>query len=124
VATLAGILGLAITVDEFVESKVLTELRPAVAAIRSLMRACAPEAEEAMGYGMPVYRGKKVFAWIIPTKKDVTFGFSRGAAMDDRYGLLRGVGKGSKHLKMKNPWDISKPALKYYIKQAVNLDKR
>jgi hypothetical protein len=36
------------TVDEFVESKVLPEFQPVVAAIRSLMKVSAPDAEELM----------------------------------------------------------------------------
>lgn len=113
-----------LTVDEFVEEKVLPEFREVVAAIRSLMRERAPEAEEAISYGMLVYKGKKLFAWISPSKKEITFAFSRGTQMVDRYGLLRGAAKGSRHVKMKNLGEINKPALKYYIKQAVDLDKR
>ena len=44
------------TVDEFVESKVLPEFRPVVAAIRSLMKESAPNAEEVMSYGLPMYK--------------------------------------------------------------------
>jgi len=113
------------TVDEFVEAKVPPEFRPVVAAIRGLMRECAPDAQEMMSYGMPVYKGKKLFAWINPPIKDVTFAFSRGAKMEDRYGLLKGAAKGgARHVKMKNVAEVNKPALKYYIKQAVELDNR
>jgi hypothetical protein len=112
------------TVDDFVASKVQPELQPMVAAIRSLMRECAPDAREAIGYGMPVYRGNKVFAWINPTKKDVTLGFSRGTQMEDRYGLLRGAAKGSRHVRMRNLDEVNKPALAYYVKQAVKLDEQ
>jgi hypothetical protein len=113
-----------VTVDEFVEGTVLPELRPVVAAIRTLMRECAPKAQETISYGMPSYKGNKLFAWINPTKKDVTLGFSRGTQMEDKYRLLGGTAKGSRHVRMKNLGDVNKPALKYYIKQAVNLDKR
>jgi hypothetical protein len=112
------------TVDEFVELKVLPEFRPTVSAIRSLMRECAPDAQEVMSYGMPAYKGKKLFAWISPSKKDITFAFSRGTQMEDRYGLLQGIAKGSRHVKMKSLEDANRPALKYYIKQAVSLDQR
>jgi uncharacterized protein YdhG (YjbR/CyaY superfamily) len=43
------------TVDEFVEAKVAPQFRPVVAAIRGLMKECAPDAEEVISYGMPVY---------------------------------------------------------------------
>jgi|SRR5665213_2418410 len=111
------------TVDEFVEAKVAPEFRPIVAVIRSLMKECAPDAEEVISYGMPVYKGKTLFAWINPPKKDVTFTFTRGVQMEDRYGLLRGTAKGgARHVKMKDLGDVNKPALNYYITQAVELD--
>jgi hypothetical protein len=120
-----GILSFALTVDEFVETKVQPELRPIVSAIRSLIRECAPKAAEVIGYGMPIYKGKKTFAWISPSKKDITVGFSRGTQMEDKYDLLGGVSKGgSKHLRVRNLAELNKAALKYYVKQAVALDKR
>jgi hypothetical protein len=54
---------------------------------------------------------------------NITFAFRQGAYFEDRYGLLRGVGKHARHVRMKNLGDLKKPALKYYIKQAVKLDK-
>lgn len=112
------------SVNQFVESRVAPEFRPVVAAIRSLMKECAPHAEEVISYGMPVYKGNKIFAWINPPIKDVTFGFSRGAQMEDKYSLLRGTAKGgARHVKMKSVAELNKLALKYYIKQAVKLDQ-
>jgi hypothetical protein len=112
------------TVDEFVMRKVLPEFHPVVAAIRSLMRESAPDAKEVISYGIPMYIQKQTLAWINPNKKGITFGFTYGAAFEDRYGLLRGVGKHARHVKMKNLVDVNTPALKYYIKQAQKLDKR
>jgi hypothetical protein len=112
------------TVDEFVERKVLPEFRPIVAAIRALMKECAPDAREAISYGIPMYALKKPLAWISPGKTGISFGFREGAYFEDRYGLLRGVGKHAKHVRMKKLGEVNKPALRYYIKQAVNLDKR
>ena len=113
------------TVDEFVEAKVAPEFRPLVAAIRSLMKECAPKAQEVFSYGMPVYKGKTLFAWINPPKKDVTLSFTRGDQFEDKYNLLRGTAKGgARHVKMKSLADVNRPALKYYIKQALSFDKR
>ena len=112
------------TVDEFVRSKVRPEFRPVVAAIRSLMKQYAPTANEAISYGIPMYGLKKPIAWINPSKTGVTFGFREGANFEDRYGLLRGVGKHARHVRMKNLDQVNEPALKYYIKQALKLDKR
>ena len=112
------------TVDEFVEAKVAPEFLPVVEALRTLMRECAPDAEEVMSYGMPVYKGNKLFAWINPPKKDVTLSFTRGIQIKDRYGLLRGTAKaGTRHVRMRTLGEVNKPALKYYIEQAVHLDQ-
>ena len=112
------------SVDEFVQMKVLPELQPTVAMIRKLMKECAPEAKEMISYGIPAYKLRRIIAVISPTKKDITFSFSRGAQFEDRYGLLRGVGKSSKHIKLKKTEDANQEALRYYIQQALELDAR
>jgi hypothetical protein len=111
------------TVDEFVKQRVLPEHQDSVAMIRRLMREVAPSAKEGISYGIPVWKGKRIFAVISPTKKDITFSFSRGAQFEDKYDLLRGVGKASKHIKIKNVGDANKTALRYYIRQALKFDK-
>ncbi|HXC75487.1 MAG TPA: DUF1801 domain-containing protein [Candidatus Acidoferrum sp.] len=112
------------TVDEFVEANVAAEFKPVVAAIRALMKECAPHAEEVMSYGMPVYKAKSLFAWINPPKKDVTLSFTRGVQIEDSYGLLRGTAKaGARHVRMRTLADVDRPALGYYIEQAVHLDR-
>ena len=111
------------TVNEFIKQRVLPEHRDSVAMIRQLMREEAPDAKEVIAYGIPVWKGKRIFAVISPTKKDITFSFSRGAQFEDKYGLLRGVGKSSKHIKIKNASDVSKTVLRYYINQALKFDK-
>ena len=111
------------TIDEFVEQRVLPEHQGIVAMIRQLMREVAPSAKEGISYGIPVWKGKRIFAVISPTKKDITFSFSRGAQFEDKYDLLRGVGKASKHIKIKNVEDVNKTVLRYYIKQALKFDK-
>lgn len=113
-----------LTVDEFVKTKVLPEFHLVVTEIRALMKECAPNAQEIISYGIPAYRAKRIVAVISPTKKDITFAFSRGAEFEDRYGLLKGVGKVSKHVKMESLADVNKEALRYYIQQALELDAR
>ena len=113
-----------ISVDDFVKTKVLPEFQPIVTMIRELMKECAPNAKEVISYGIPAYRAKHILAVISPTKKDITFAFTRGAGFEDKYGLLRGVGKVSKHVKIKNLADADKDALPYYIKQALEFDAK
>src|SRR4030067_939858 len=112
------------TVDDFVLTRVLPEFRPIVAMIRELMKECAPNAKEVISYGIPAYKAKRILAVISPTKKDITLAFSRGAEFEDKYGLLRGAGKVSKHVKIKDLQAINNEALRYYIEQALELDAR
>ncbi len=110
------------TVDEFVEQRVQPEHRDVVARLRAIMRRHQPGVTELMSYGIPAYRRKRIIAVISPTKKDITFSFSRGAQMQDRYGMLGGVGKRSKFIKIKKLAEMNEQALGYYIDQAIALD--
>jgi len=110
------------TVDEFIEHKVQPEHREIVAMLRDLMRVVAPDAKEVISYGILAWRGNLILAVVSPTKKDITFSFSKGAQFEDKYGLLGGVGKVSKYVKIKNLKEVNREALEYYIKQALELD--
>jgi hypothetical protein len=110
------------TVDDYVNSKVPLEHRETVAMLRTLVRECAPQAEELISYGMLVFQARKIFAWINPSPKGITLGFSRGLQLEDRFDLLRGAGKGSRHIKIKSPGSVDTEVLRYYIRQAVDLD--
>jgi hypothetical protein len=112
------------SVDDFVKARVLPEFQPVVEMIRGMMKECAPNAQECISYGIPAYRVKRIVAVISPTKKDITFSFSRGAQFEDKYGLLRGVGKSSKHVKIKSLASANQEALRYYIQQALALDEK
>jgi uncharacterized protein YdhG (YjbR/CyaY superfamily) len=112
------------TVDEFVASKVLPEFQDVVALIRQYMRELAPDALEAISYGIPAYKCRRIIAVISPTKKDITLSFSRGVQFEDKYALLKGVGKSSKHLKLKTVEDVKKEVLVYYVEQALAWDAR
>jgi len=92
--------------------------------LRQLMREAAPDTTELITYGIPAWKGRRIVAVISPTKKDITFSFSHGAAFQDKYGLLGGVGKVSKYIKFKSVDDVSKSKLRYYIKQALQFDAK
>jgi hypothetical protein len=111
------------TVDQFLKQKVLPEHRDIVALLRRIMRELAPGAYELVTYGILAWRGNNILAVVSPTKKDITFSFSHGADFEDKYGLLQGVGRVSKHVKIADVKEINKPALRYYIKQALKFDK-
>jgi len=112
------------TVAEFMKHRVQPEHREIVEALRRIMYEAAPGAGEVVTYGILGWRGNLIMAVISPTKKDITFSFSKGAEFEDKYDLLRGVGKVSKFVKIKRLEDVNETALKYYIKQALKFDER
>jgi hypothetical protein len=115
----------AITVDDYVESSVLPEHREIVAMLRALVRECAPGSRERFSYGMPNFTtGGTIFAWILATKKDITFSFRAGTSLKDQHNLLRGKGKHARHVKLKSVDSIARDVLVDYIKQAVALDAK
>jgi Domain of unknown function (DU1801) len=50
--------------------------------------------------------------------KHVTLGFVRGVDLDDRAGLLKGVGKGMRHVRLYTLADLQRPAIRAYLRQA------
>ena len=117
-------------VNEFIKAKVLPEYRPIVEAFRELVRKDFPELKEEMRsgteayYGVPSYRLNHIVAIISPTKKGITFAFSEGASFKDKYGLLEGVGHAAKNVRLSKLEDFDQEAFTYYLKQAVELDRK
>lgn len=105
------------TVDEFIKKKVPAKHHPTVRMIRRLMREAAPKAEEGFSYGMPMWKMKKMAAWLMPQPEYVSLGFTHGTSFEDKYGLLEGKGKVGRHIKLRSVKDVDEKKLTYYIKQ-------
>ncbi|MGV8840446.1 MAG: DUF1801 domain-containing protein [Bauldia sp.] len=111
-------------VDAFVESNILPDYRQAARKLVALMRDAVPHAWEGISYGIPMWKLTRGIAVLNASKGGLTFAFSRGAYFEDRYGLLEGVGKVSKNVRLKSVADFNEPALRYYIAQAIEHDRR
>ncbi len=111
------------TAAEFVKQKVQPEHRDIVDALRALMRECAPGSREVITYGILGWKATRILAVLSPTRNGITFAFSRGAEFDDKHGLLQGAGHVSKNVRIGDLKDINRAALRYYIRQAVKLDR-
>lgn len=120
--TTGGRLAAATTVEAFIERRVLPEYRGIVSMLRTAMREDA-KSEEVLTYGILGFRRNRIIAVISPTRKGITLAFSRGAEFEDKYGQLEGVGKVSKNIRLSDAGEITRPKLRYYIKQAVALDR-
>ena len=110
-------------VDEFIKTKVLPEYQDIAVRVRDIIREYAPNAWEGISYGIPMWKGTRALAVMSPTKKGITLAFSQGAKFEDKYGLLEGIGKVSKNVRVKSLDELNKEALRYYIAQALKLDK-
>ena len=50
--------------------------------------------------------------------------FTHGLEFEDKYKLLKGVGKVSKHLKFKKAEDVDIEILGYYVRKALEIDSK
>ena len=112
------------TVEEFIEHKVAPQHRVIVSRLRALMKKHAPEAKESLSYGILAWKMPRMVAVVNSTRHHITFALSGGATFEDNYGLLHGVGKVSRHVKLTSLADVNATALRDYIKQAVAFERR
>lgn len=110
------------TVDAYVKGAVPAKLRPVLEAVRDVMRSAAPKASEVISYGIPLWKQNHHLAFVGSVKSDIKLGFVDGLAMDDKYGLLKGRGKVTRHLVFKTVEDVKPTVLRYYIRQALKFD--
>src|SRR6266576_4393065 len=71
----------------------------------------------AIGYGTSDRLRDGVFH-IAVYSKHVNLGFNDGATLDDPKGILQGLGNQIRHITIKTPADIKRPALRAYIRRA------
>ena len=109
---------ISMNVDEFVETKVLPEFRPIVALLRELLHEMVPDVEELIYYGQPMYRRNN----LVFSRSGIALGFRRGADFEDKFGLLEGQGKWARNIIIKSLDAVNREALRYYIRQALELD--
>lgn len=108
-------------VDEFLKT-VPSEWRPVVAELRKLVLRVAPDAREALRYGMPSYlKDEQDFIYIMPTKDHVNLGFVNGVKLADPHGVLEGTGKDNRHVKVWSVKDTRSRALAELIKEALRI---
>jgi hypothetical protein len=76
--------------------------------------------KDGLGFGIaPGYKG--LIAVIAPYKNHVNLGIYDGASLPDPQGLLQGVGKRHRHVKITSQSDLEDPGLKKLIEAALEL---
>lgn len=115
-------------VENFIQEKIKGEYRPIFLKFRLLMQKTYPYVKEEMRggtekyYGVPVYRNKRIIITVSPTRQGITFSFADGKVLEDKYGLLEGVGKRTLNIRISDVKVYRDSVMKYYISQAVAID--
>ncbi|GAA2615370.1 hypothetical protein GCM10010399_52960 [Dactylosporangium fulvum] len=91
--------------------------------VRELMREHAPQAAETISRGSPAWKSQEILAIVSHSKTHLTLAFTHGAEFDDPHGLLEGIGKNTRHVKLKLSREVPRAALGDYIRQAADRDR-
>ncbi len=97
-----------------VRAAVLKELAPCCENIYDAYNAVA------IGYG-PTDRLRDGIIHIAVYAKHVNIGFNRGAELDDPDHILKGSGARIRHITIKTPGDLKRPAIRDYLRRARSL---
>ncbi|HYF54955.1 MAG TPA: DUF1801 domain-containing protein [Salinarimonas sp.] len=92
--------------------------RTVVLALRSVVREAAPDLDESVKWGKPVYgRGTANLLSIIAHRTHVNLQLFNGATLPDPEGLLEGIGKGLRHVKCRTIADVARPGVRTLIER-------
>jgi len=94
-----------------------------VSEVRDLILECDPDAKESIKWSRPVYEDSGPLAYLMAFKNHVNLGFSRGAELEDKAGVLEGTGKQMRHVKLTGPEDVRPDVLRDLLRQAVALNR-
>jgi hypothetical protein len=110
------------TVDKWV-GRLSRQHQRIVERLRKLIRAKAPDLDEAIKWSQPVYSGRQPICYIMARSNGhVTFGFWNGRQIADPSRVLEGTGGRMRHVKLRKPDDIPAAVLESLLEQAVAID--
>lgn len=87
--------------------------------LRNIVFSCNPEILERVMYGGIMFSLGDDFGGLFVRKKHVSFEFVFGVQMKDPNGVLEGVGKFRRHLKLRSLKDIEIKKVAYFVEQAL-----
>jgi hypothetical protein len=91
-------------------------------ATRRVIDARLDGAESAIKWAHPTWSlGKQPVCYLKGASKHVTFGFWRGASIDDPSGRLETSGEVMAHVKLRTPEDVDEPLFADWLRQARKL---
>lgn len=97
-------------------------LRKVVRALRSFVKKTIPGTKETVNaWGIPTFEAKDPFCFYMVGKNHVTFGFRFGTSLEDPEGLLEGMGKNIRHVKLRAVEDLEQKGFKKLVQAAARL---
>jgi hypothetical protein len=101
------------------------KLAAVVRALRTLVRGAVPGVAESVNpWGVPTFETDGPLSFWMVATHHVTFGFVRGTSLPDPKGLLEGTGKNLRHVKLRTPEDVKRPALRQLVLAAARLHRK
>jgi hypothetical protein len=93
-------------------------------AVRALMKKAVKGVEEYVNpWKIPSFDSNGPLCCFMVGKEHVTFAFMRGALLSDPEKLLKGTGKGVRHVELRSVADVKNPGVKKLIVEAAKLNK-
>lgn len=109
------------TFDDYLQAQAPTN-RATIRALRRFVKAVAPALTEAVKWGNGCWvAGAEPIAYVYSDVGLVHFGFVMGSSLKDPRGLLEGKGSSVRHIKVRVPANIDRPAFAALLKQAMRL---
>ena len=111
------------TVEDFTAKQLSGWQAEVARKLVDLVKRAAPSSAAVIKWGQPIFEENGPMAYIKPAKAHLTFGFWRGAEIDDPKGLLTGGGDRMKHMKIAEGDALDEAALAKMVKQAAALNR-
>lgn len=112
------------SVSWYIEEKITGWQQEVATALHSLTLEMVPEVKHSVKWAQAVYESPEgPLAYMRGSKNHLTFGFWRGAELDDPTGILEGSGDKMQHVKIKSPDGLDRDAIGKFIRQAAQLNK-
>ena len=112
------------TFDDYLEAQTPPN-QATIRALRRFVKAVAPTLTEAVMWSNGCWVvGTEPIAYVYSDDGFVRFGFVMGASLKDPRGLLEGKGRSVRHIKVRAPANIDRPAFTALLKQAMQLRRK
>jgi hypothetical protein len=111
------------TIEQYIAA-LPPHLEPIAAAARETIDAHLPDAQSAIKWAHPTWSlGKQPICYLKAASSHITFGFWRGASIDDRSGRLETSGQVMAHAKLRTLDDVDAELFAEWLNQARALEQ-